>query len=222
MPRNYIGQRIAKEFKDGMYVNLGIGIPTESANYIPAGTHVYLQTENGGLMFGPKPKRGESNPDIANAGAEPITMLPGGAVFDVATSFAMIRGGHVDMTVVGALEVDEEGSIASWKIPGKLLTGMGGAMDLLYGCKKVIVAMTHTDKHGESKIKKKCTLPLTAAGVVDLIITDKAVLRVAEDGLYLEELAPGVTAAEVRRLTEGQIINIIEWEHSEITETIGG
>ncbi|MBI4855804.1 MAG: 3-oxoacid CoA-transferase subunit B [Acetobacterium woodii] len=217
MPRNYIARRIAKEFKDGMYVNLGIGIPTESANYIPEGTHVYLQTENGGLMFGPKPKRGETNPDIANAGAEPITMLPGGAVFDVATSFAMIRGGHIDMTVVGALEVDEVGSIASWKIPGKLLTGMGGAMDLLYGCKRVIVAMTHTDKHGNPKIRKNCTLPLTAAGVVDLIITDKAVLRVGEGGLYLEELAPGVTAAEVERLTEGTILNIIEWEHIEIT-----
>jgi len=212
MPKNYIAKRIAKEFKDGMYVNLGIGIPTESANYIPEVTHVYLQTENGGLMFGPKPQRGESNPDIANAGAEPITMLPGGAVFDVATSFAMIRGGHIDMTVVGALEVDQEGSIASWKIPGKLLTGMGGAMDLLYGCKEVIVAMTHTDKYGHPKIRKKCTLPLTAAGVVDLIITDKAVLRVNKDGLYLEELAPGVTASEVKQLTEAEIVNIEDWE----------
>lgn len=212
MPRNYIAKRIAKEFKDGMYVNLGIGIPTESANYIPEGTHVYLQTENGGLMFGPKPKRGESDPDIANAGAEPITMLPGGAVFDVATSFAMIRGGHIDMTVVGALEVDESGSVASWKIPGKLLTGMGGAMDLLYGCKKVIVAMTHVDKHGKSKIRKKCSLPLTAAGVVDLIITDKAVFSIGIGGLYLEELAPGVTISEVVQITEGTIINISDWE----------
>jgi 3-oxoacid CoA-transferase subunit B/acetate CoA/acetoacetate CoA-transferase beta subunit len=217
MSRDYIAKRIAKEFKNGMYVNLGIGIPTESANYIPEGTQVFLQTENGGLMFGPKPKRGESNPDIANAGAEPITMLPGGAVFDVATSFAMIRGGHIDMTVVGALEVDELGSIASWKIPGKLLTGMGGAMDLLYGCKRVVVAMTHTDKHGNSKIRKKCTLPLTAAGVVDMIITDKAVLRVAEEGLYLEELAPGVTASEVEQLTEATILNIMQWEHVLIT-----
>ncbi|MDZ5726053.1 MULTISPECIES: 3-oxoacid CoA-transferase subunit B [Acetobacterium] len=217
MSRDYIAKRIAKEFKNGMYVNLGIGIPTESANYIPEGTQVFLQTENGGLMFGPKPKRGESNPDIANAGAEPITMLPGGAVFDVATSFAMIRGGHIDMTVVGALEVDELGSIASWKIPGKLLTGMGGAMDLLYGCKRVVVAMMHTDKHGNSKIRKKCTLPLTAAGVVDMIITDKAVFRVAEEGLYLEELAPGVTASEVEQLTEATILNIMQWEHVLIT-----
>jgi 3-oxoacid CoA-transferase subunit B/acetate CoA/acetoacetate CoA-transferase beta subunit len=217
MSRDYIAKRIAKEFRDGMYVNLGIGIPTESANYIPAGTQVFLQTENGGLMFGPKPERGESDPDLANAGAEPITMLPGGAVFDVATSFAMIRGGHIDMTVVGALEVDQVGSIASWKIPGKLLTGMGGAMDLLYGCKRVIVAMTHIDKHGNSKIRKRCTLPLTAAAVVDMIITDKAVFRVAEDGLYLEELAPGVTAAEVERLTEATISNLIEWENIEIT-----
>ncbi len=217
MPRNYIARRIAKEFKDGMYVNLGIGIPTESANYIPVGVQVFLQTENGGLMFGPKPKRGESNPDLANAGAEPITMLPGGAVFDVATSFAMIRGGHLDMTVVGALEVDQNGSIASWKIPGKLLTGMGGAMDLLYGCKRVVVAMTHTDKYNNPKIRKQCTLPLTAAGVVDMIITDKAVFRVGKDGLYLEELAPEVTAAEVEWLTEGLIMNINEWEHIEIT-----
>ncbi|AFA47883.1 3-oxoacid CoA-transferase subunit B [Acetobacterium woodii] len=211
MSRNYIAKRIAKEFRDGMYVNLGIGIPTESANYIPEGTHVYLQTENGGLMFGPKPKRGESDPDLANAGAEPITMLPGGSVFDVATSFAMIRGGHIDMTVVGALEVDESGSVASWKIPGKLLTGMGGAMDLLYGCKRVVVAMTHTDKYGNSKIKKKCSLPLTAAAVVDLIITDKAVFSIGTGGLYLEELAPGVTSSEVVQLTEGTITNISDW-----------
>ena len=217
MSRDYIAKRIAKEFRDGMYVNLGIGIPTESANYIPAGTQVFLQTENGGLMFGPKPKRGESDPDLANAGAEPITMLPGGAVFDVATSFAMIRGGHIDMTVVGALEVDQAGSIASWKIPGKLLTGMGGAMDLLYGCKRVIVAMTHTDKHGNSKIRKRCTLPLTAAAVVDMIITDKAVFRVAEDGLYLEELAAAVTVAEIERLTEATIMNIGEWQESEMS-----
>ncbi|MBU4541577.1 MAG: 3-oxoacid CoA-transferase subunit B [Firmicutes bacterium] len=217
MSRDYIAKRIAKEFRDGMYVNLGIGIPTESANYIPAGTEVFLQTENGGLMFGPKPERGESDPDLANAGAEPITMLPGGAVFDVATSFAMIRGGHIDMTVVGALEVDQAGSIASWKIPGKLLTGMGGAMDLLYGCKRVIVAMTHTDKHGNSKIRKRCTLPLTAAAVVDMIITDKAVFRVAEDGLYLEELAAAVTVAEIERLTEATIMNIGEWQESEMS-----
>lgn len=217
MPRNYIARRIAQEFQDGMYVNLGIGIPTESANYIPEGIHVYLQTENGGLMFGPKPKRGESNPDIANAGAEPITMLPGGSVFDVATSFAMIRGGHLDMTVVGALEVDEAGSIASWKIPGKLLTGMGGAMDLLYGCKKVIVAMTHTDKHGNAKIRKKCTLPLTAAGVVSMIITDKAVFTVEAEGLHLKELAPGVTIDEVMEMTEGTIANIDGWKHPQIT-----
>lgn len=215
MSRDYIAKRIAKEFRDGMYVNLGIGIPTESANYIPAGTQVFLQTENGGLMFGPKPERGESDPDLANAGAEPITMLPGGAVFDVATSFAMIRGGHIDMTVVGALEVDQAGSIASWKIPGKFLTGMGGAMDLLYGCKRVVVAMTHTDKHGNSKIRKRCTLPLTAAAVVDMIITDKAVFRVAEDGLYLEELAAAVTVAEIERLTEATIMNIGEWQESE-------
>ncbi len=212
MPRNYIAKRIAKEFRDGMYVNLGIGIPTESVNYIPEGIHVYLQTENGGLMLGSKPKRGESDPDLTNAGAEPITMLPGGSVFDVATSFAMIRGGHIDMTVVGALEVDQSGSVASWKIPGKLLTGMGGAMDLLYGCKKVIVAMTHVDKHGKSKVRQKCSLPLTAAAVVDLIITDKAVFSIGTGGLYLEELAPGVTSSEVVQITEGTITNISDWE----------
>lgn len=212
MSRQEIAKRIAKEFKDGMYANLGIGIPTLSANYIPDGVEVFLQTENGGLMFGPKPKCGQCHPDWTNAGTEPITILPGGCVFDLATSFTMIRGGHIDMTVVGALEVDQNGNIASWKIPGKLLTGMGGAMDLLYGCKKVVVAMTHVDKYGNSKIKKECTLPLTAAGVVDLIITDKAVFRIADGGMFLEELSPGVTVAEVEDLTEATILNINEWK----------
>ncbi len=211
MSREKIAQRIAQEFEDGMYVNLGIGIPTLSANYLPDGIQVFLQTENGGLMFGPKPKRGDCHPDCSNAGTEPITILPGGSVFDLATSFTMIRGGHIDMTVVGALEVDQGGSIASWKIPGKLLAGMGGAMDLLYGCKKVVVAMTHVDKNGNSKIREKCTLPLTAANVVDVIITDKAVFKVGEGGLFLQELSPGVTAAEVADLTEGRIVNISKW-----------
>ncbi|WKY47187.1 3-oxoacid CoA-transferase subunit B [Eubacteriaceae bacterium ES3] len=212
MGRELIAKRIAKEFKDGMVVNLGIGIPTLSANYIPQGMNVILQTENGGLLFGGSPKRGESNPDWTNAGTEPITILPGGAVFDLATSFGMIRGGHIDMTVVGALEVDQEGSVASWKIPGKLLTGMGGAMDLLYGCKRVVIAMTHIDKHGNPKIKKKCTLPLTALKVVDTIITDKAVFDVVENGLKLIEIDESSSLEEIIDLTEGEIVNIYEWK----------
>lgn len=211
MSREHIATRIAQEFKDGMYVNLGIGIPTLSANYIPEGIQVILQTENGGLMFGAKPQRGSSHPDWTNAGSEPITILPGGTVFDLATSFCMIRGGHLDMTVVGAFEVDEGGSLASWKIPGKLLTGMGGAMDLLYGCKRVIVAMTHVDKHGNPKIRKKCTMPLTGVNVVDLIITDKAVFEVGSTGLMLKEISDESNLDEVIRLTEGSIVNVDEW-----------
>lgn len=160
MTRDYIAKRVAKEFKNGTYVNLGIGIPTAAANYIPKGVEVFLQTENGALLFGPKPQRGMSNPDLCNAGTESVTMLPGGSQFDVTASFAMIRGGHLDMTVLGALEVDQLGNISNWKIPGKCLSGMGGAMDLLYGCKKVIAALVHTDKHGNSKIRKQCTLLL--------------------------------------------------------------
>ncbi|EES92314.1 3-oxoacid CoA-transferase subunit B [Clostridium botulinum] len=204
--REIIARRIGKEFKDGMVVNLGIGIPTGSANYIPEGVDVILQTENGGLRFGGAPKIGESDPDFGNAGGEPITMLPGGSAFDLATSLGIIRGGHVDMTVLGALEVDQEGNISNWKIPGVFVPGMGGAMDLLVGAKKVIVSLTHTNKKGESKILKRCKLPLSAAKAVDLIITEKAVMRVTEKGLVLQEVAPGVTVEEVVKLTEADLI----------------
>ncbi|WML37619.1 3-oxoacid CoA-transferase subunit B [Clostridium sp. OS1-26] len=204
--REIIAQRIAKEFKDGMVVNLGFGIPTASANYIPEGVNVILQTENGGLLFGPKPKLGESDPDLGNAGGEPITMLAGASAFDLSLSFAIIRGGHVDATVLGALEVDQQGNIANWKIPGKFVPGMGGGMDLLVGARKVIVAMTHTDKEGNPKILKKCTLPLSAAGVVNLIITEKAVIEVSKDGLMLKEVAPGVSVEDVVKSTEAELI----------------
>jgi 3-oxoacid CoA-transferase subunit B/acetate CoA/acetoacetate CoA-transferase beta subunit len=214
MGRERIAKRIAKEFKDGMVVNLGIGIPTLSANFIPEGMEVILQTENGGLFFGKSPIRGETNPDWTNAGTEPITILPGGAVFDLATSFSMIRGGHIDMTVVGALEVDQEGSVASWKIPGKLLTGMGGAMDLLYGCKRVVIAMTHIDKHGNPKIRHQCSLPLTGLKVVDTIITDKAVFDVVENGLKLLEIDADSSLDEIIRLTEANIVNLDDWKLS--------
>lgn len=204
--REIIARRVAKEFKDGMVVNLGFGIPTLSSNFIPEGINVILQTENGGLLFGPKPERGHSDPDMANAGGEPITMLPGSSAFDLATSFGIIRGGHVDATVLGALEVDENGNIANWKIPGKFVPGMGGGMDLLVGAKKVIVAMTHTDKKGNPKILKDCTLPLSASHVVNLIITEKAVMEVTPEGLLLKEISPNVTLDEVIRSTGAELI----------------
>ncbi|MBV1759000.1 MAG: 3-oxoacid CoA-transferase subunit B [Dethiosulfatibacter sp.] len=200
--RDFIARRIAKEFEDGAVVNLGFGMPTASANYIPEGVNVILQTENGGLMFGGSPKLGSHNPEIANAGGQPITLLPGASAFDLAFSFCIIRGGHVDATVLGALEVDELGNIANWKIPGVRVPGMGGGMDLLVGAKKVIAALAHTDKKGESKVLKKCTLPLSAAGVVDRIITDLAVFDVTENGLVLIETAPGVTVDEISNKTE--------------------
>ncbi len=204
--RELIARRIAKEFEEGMVVNLGFGMPTAAANYLPKHIKVILQTENGGLLFGPKPQRGESDPDLGNSGGEPITMLPGSSAFDLSTSFGIIRGGHVDATVLGALEVDQEGNIANWKIPGKFIPGMGGGMDLLVGAKRVIVSLMHADKKGNSKILKKCTLPLSAAKVVDLIITDKAVMKVTNDGLVLKEVAPGVTVEEVVKMTEAELI----------------
>jgi 3-oxoacid CoA-transferase subunit B/acetate CoA/acetoacetate CoA-transferase beta subunit len=204
--RELIARRVAKEFKSGMVVNLGFGIPTLSANYIQDGTSVILQTENGGLSFGSAPKKGQSDPDLGNAGGEPITMLPGASTFDLATSFAIIRGGHVDMTVLGALELDQEGNIANWKIPGAFVPGMGGAMDLLIGAKKVVAAVAHNDKNGKSKILKKCTLPLSASKVVDIIITDKAVIKVTSNGLVLKEVAPGLTVDDVIKATEADLI----------------
>lgn len=200
--REYIAKRVAKEFKEGMVVNLGFGMPTTSANYIPEGTDVILQSENGVLRFGGKPSIEELNQDNGNAGGQPITLLNGASVFDLATSFAIIRGGHVDMTVLGAFQVDEEGDIANWQVPGKFMPGMGGAMDLVIGAKKVIVAMEHTDKNGDSKILKKCNLPLTGKSCVDLIITERCVMEVNKEGLILKEIAPGYTLEQIVESTE--------------------
>ncbi|MDY0218514.1 MAG: CoA transferase subunit B [Candidatus Cloacimonas acidaminovorans] len=204
--RAMIGARIAKEFKDGDYVNLGIGLPTEAANHIPEGISVIFQSENGLLGAGPKPPEGQEDKDMINAGGGYITCIPGASFFDSATSFAIIRGGHIDATVLGALQVDQEGNLANWLIPGKMVPGMGGAMDLVTGAKKVIVAMEHCDKYGNSKILKKCTLPLTAKGKVNLIITDMAVIEVCPEGLYLREIAEGLTIDDVVQATEAELI----------------
>ena len=204
--RAMIGARIAKEFKDGDYVNLGIGLPTEAANHIPEGINVIFQSENGLLGAGPKPPEGQEDKDMINAGGGYITCIPGASFFDSATSFAIIRGSHIDATVLGALQVDQEGNLANWLIPGKMIPGMGGAMDLVTGAKKVIVAMEHCDKYGKSKILKKCTLPLTAKGKVNLIITDMAVIEVCAEGLYLREIAAGLTLENVIQETEAELI----------------
>ena len=204
--RSRIGARIAAEFKDGDYINLGIGLPTEAVNHIPEGVRVTLQSENGILGTGPQPAEGEEHPDMINAGGGFITALPGAVFFDSALSFAIIRGGHVDVTVLGALQVDQHGNLANWMIPGKMVPGMGGAMDLVTGAKKVIVAMEHVDKRGNPKILKECNLPLTAKGKVSLIITDLAVLEVTPQGLLLKELSEGVTAQQVIDATEAELI----------------
>ena len=204
--REMIGARIAKEFKDGDYVNLGIGLPTEAANHIPEGINVIFQSENGLLGAGPKPPEGQEDKDMINAGGGYITCIPGASFFDSATSFAIIRGSHIDATVLGALQVDQKGNLANWLIPGKMIPGMGGAMDLVTGAKKVIVAMEHCDKYGNSKILKKCTLPLTAKGKVNLIITDMAVIEVCAEGLYLREIAAGLTLENVIQATEAELI----------------
>ena len=204
--RAMIGARIAKEFKDGDYVNLGIGLPTEAANHIPEGINVIFQSENGLLGAGPKPPEGQEDKDMINAGGGYITCIPGASFFDSATSFAIIRGSHIDATVLGALQVDQEGNLANWLIPGKMIPGMGGAMDLVTGAKKVIVAMEHCDKYGNSKILKKCTLPLTAKGKVNLIITDMAVIEVCAEGLYSRESAAGLTLENVIQATEAELI----------------
>ena len=206
LTKEQIAQRIAKELKDGYYVNLGIGIPTLVANYIPEGINVVLQSENGLLGMGPFPFEGDEDPDLINAGKQTITTVPGSAFFDSAMSFGMIRAGKVDLTVLGAMEVSEEGDIANWKIPGKMVKGMGGAMDLVASAKNIIVAMMHSNPKGESKLLPKCTLPLTGVKCVKKIVSDIAVLDVTNEGFRLLERAPGVTVDEIKAKTAGKLI----------------
>lgn len=204
--REIIIKRIAAEFKDGDIVNLGIGMPTQVANFLPEGVNILLHSENGFIGVGPAPEPHESDPDLVNAGNQLVSILPGGCFFDSATSFGIIRGGHLDATVLGTLEVDQEGNIANYIIPGKMVPGMGGAMDLCTGAKKVIIATDHVDKYGNSKILKKCRLPLTAAKEANLIVTEMAVMEVTSNGLVLKEVAPGTSVEDVLQHTEAELI----------------
>jgi len=202
-PREMISRRAALELQDGEVVNLGFGMPLAVVNFIPKDRDVLLQSENGCFLFGPTPRLGHQDSDTANAGSMPITLRPGASVFDLATSFGIIRGGHVDCAILGALEVDQEGSIANWSVPGRA-PGMGGAMDLVAGARRIIAILLHTDKTGEAKVLKRCTLPLTGKGAVDVIITDKAVFQVAPEGLVLTELAEGMTLEGLKAITQAE------------------
>jgi 3-oxoacid CoA-transferase subunit B len=206
LDKNGIAQRIAQELKDGYYVNLGIGIPTLVANYIPQGIDVEFQSENGMLGMGPFPKEGEESADLINAGKQTITAEPGATFFDSSTSFAMIRGQHVHLTVLGAMEVSDQGDIANWKIPGRMVKGMGGAMDLVASAQNIIVAMMHTNKKGESKLLRQCTLPLTGVKCVSKVVTELAVMEITDKGFKLLERAPGVSVEQIQQATEGRLI----------------